>query len=1100
MTTLDSEQWKRLQLLFEQALELPESERSSFLASDCSDDVLRAEVESLLRASASSADLLDRSPLARPDGEPAVDLHLRDDAIPGYRIVREMARGAQGVVYFAEQLSTQREVALKVMWGGPFADRASRRRFEREVEVISSLRHPAIVQLFDSGLVQGQYYYAMEFVHGEHLDDNVRRRRARITEVLDLFVRICDAVNHAHQHGVIHRDLKPSNVLVDDSGNPHVLDFGIAKLANGGAENLDTAVLSITGHVFGTLPYMSPEHASGRPSQVDTRSDVYSLGVILYELLTNRLPYDLDGTMVENLATIQSVEPKGLRTLDKRIDNELETIVLKALDKEPTRRYQTAGALGEDVERYLRGEAIEAKRDSALYVLQKTMQRHRTVVSVALSFVVLLVVALLVSSFLYIDAERAREAERLSSLEYRSARDRAQETAEVLRSTLYFSQMNLAGQSMQHPGGVGQMREILASWGPEQAGVDLRGWEWFLMSAFCHREQLVLKGHRSNVWSVDWSPDGSSIVSSCSGEGRLRIWDIAAGEQASVIETAAGRWVALSPDGTRLASCSFRGAVEIWDAADGRRLFALRGHTAGVTVRCVAWNRDGTKLASVSNDGKLIFWDVERGLLLRRQDLGQPRVSSVCWNRAGTHVVVGGAGEIAVIDAESGDELWAAGATVVESVRWSPDDSLIAAGSAHGNLRTFDAGSGEQVGEVDGNEFGSLWCLDWDPQSRQLVTAHEDRALRIWDARNLQVLQTLPGSTDQIYCVRWSPDGSRIVSGGADYAVRVWEVNQEDQTFVLDTGHNFMSSIDWDSKGSLIATIGSDACIRVWDVSRREVMQTIDLRPASGKFFGDAAIVRWSPDGARLAAAGSDNTVRIWDSSSGEEVRRFTIRSLRPICLDWHPGGVLLAAGCADGTVRIWDTRTGEEVAERPAGTIVRTVAWSPDGVRLAFNAADAKGPFVSIHAAVVTESDRRYRLEGRLRGHDRRIQAICWSPDGTQLATGSEDKTTRLWSLATCSEALPPMRHSGVVNSIDWLTDEKHPRVVCATNAGVVSVWDPLTGKLALTLETSRLIGRSASWSPDGRQLACASGRFLHVWDATPPTRPRLQVPAPVD
>jgi WD40 repeat protein len=319
-------------------------------------------------------------------------------------------------------------------------------------------------------------------------------------------------------------------------------------------------------------------------------------------------------------------------------------------------------------------------------------------------------------------------------------------------------------------------------------------------------------------------------------------------------------------------------------------------------------------------------------------------------------------------------------------------------------------------------------------------------------------------------------------------------VDQDGQTFVRDTGHNFVSSIDWDSTGSLIASIGSDACIRLWDMSRREVMRTIDMQTASGKFFGDAAIVRWSPDGDRLAASGSDNTVWIWDSSTGEVVRRLEIPTSRPICFDWHPDGAFLAAGCTDGTLSIWDTRTGVEVAKRSARTIVRAVAWSPDGMRLASNAADAEGPFVAIYAASGTGSGRQYRLEGRLRGHDRLIRAICWSPDGTRLASGSEDKTMRLWSLATWSETLPPMRQSGRVNSVDWLPDEKYPRLACATDAGVVSIWDPLTGKLALTIESSRLIGRDACWSPDGRRLACASGGFLHVWDAAP-KRPRLQL-----
>ena len=245
--------------------------------------------------------------MPHPEGTVDVDAGAGlppDDAIPGYRILKELSRGGQGVVYQAVQRTTKRKVALKIMLEGPFAGATNKRRFEREIELVGSLRHPGIVPIFDSGIAVGRFYYAMEYIRGELLSRYVKDRKLSVDDTLRLFKKVCDAVDYAHQKGVIHRDLKPSNILVDASGEPHVLDFGLAKV--GGAEAGDEASLlvSVTGQVIGTLEYMSPEQAAGQPDQVDMRSDVYTLGVIVYKLLTGQLPYDLTGQMAQNLKTI----------------------------------------------------------------------------------------------------------------------------------------------------------------------------------------------------------------------------------------------------------------------------------------------------------------------------------------------------------------------------------------------------------------------------------------------------------------------------------------------------------------------------------------------------------------------------------------------------------------------------------------------------------------------------------------------------------------------------------------------------------------------------------------------------------------------------
>lgn len=371
----DPDLWKRTQALFEEALERPDEERVEFVQQACGDDdTLRAEVESLLASDAVSRSQLETLPFLDSAAAGEDRLSMPIDAVPGFEIFDELHRGGQGVVYRALQLSTKREVALKILLDGPFAGRTTRRRFEREVELVGKLSHPGIVPVFESGLAQGHYYYAMQYIRGIRLDKFVRQQGLAINDTLQLFANVCDAVDYAHQHGVIHRDLKPSNILVDEDGRPHILDFGLAKL---GGRNLDeTAPVSMTGQVMGTLAYMSPEHASGQPGQVDMRSDVYALGVILYELLLGESPYDLGDSFPEGLAAIISAEPSKPALRAGGIDSEVSTIVLKALSKEKERRYPTAGALGADVLRYLHGDPIEAKRDSAFYTWRKTVKRY----------------------------------------------------------------------------------------------------------------------------------------------------------------------------------------------------------------------------------------------------------------------------------------------------------------------------------------------------------------------------------------------------------------------------------------------------------------------------------------------------------------------------------------------------------------------------------------------------------------------------------------------------------------------------------------------------------------------------------------------------
>ena len=340
---------------------------------------------------------------------------ILSDTFPGYDILREIHRGGQGVVYLALQKATKRKVAIKVIHGGPFTGSSGKARFEREVQILGQLNNRNIVGIHDSGTTtDGSFFYVMDYISGKSLDEVLRSdERPQVDDTLRLFIKICDAVNAAHLKGVIHRDLKPANIRIDTNGEPIVVDFGLAKVATPDAAGAggEPALMTMTGQFIGSLPWASPEQAEGTPAAIDVRTDVYSLGVVLYQMLTGKFPYQVVGNMRDVLDNILKAQPARPSSVRRQINNEVETIVLKCLSKNRDRRYQSAGELARDLRHYLNGEPIEAKRDSGLYVIGKTLKRHKIALSVGVAFLVTIIAFGAVMAVLYRKAENARTAE-----------------------------------------------------------------------------------------------------------------------------------------------------------------------------------------------------------------------------------------------------------------------------------------------------------------------------------------------------------------------------------------------------------------------------------------------------------------------------------------------------------------------------------------------------------------------------------------------------------------------------------------------------------------------------------------------------------------
>lgn len=384
-------------------------------------------------------------------GEFDEDLAFLGRALSGHKILERVEYGGQGVVYKAVQCSTRRTVAIKVLLDGPLATGRQRDRFAREVELVSRLRHPNIVTVYDSGVIRGRMYFTMEFVDGLPIDDYVVLHGLSARDTVRIFRAVCDAVSSAHQHGVIHRDLKPANILVDAGGQPHILDFGLAKDLTTVHGPTSEPTVTVGGQVVGTLPYLSPEQARGTSDLIDVRSDVYSLGVVLFELITSGFPYPVDGDRQVVLQNIISRDPLGLRkalsshdsevTDTTGINDDLEKVVQKALEKDCSRRYHSVAAFNEDLGRFLAGDVVEAKAHSRVYLLRKTLRKFRLQVAASSACALCLLAAFAVTTV---------------------QKERAERLAEHYRTGLHMGLLGGLGSVARDEGRLDRAREMLA--------------------------------------------------------------------------------------------------------------------------------------------------------------------------------------------------------------------------------------------------------------------------------------------------------------------------------------------------------------------------------------------------------------------------------------------------------------------------------------------------------------------------------------------------------------------------------------------------------------------------------------------------------------
>jgi eukaryotic-like serine/threonine-protein kinase len=1119
----DSEE--RLREIFLAALELSGEARVQYLSDACGGEHdLLEKVETLLAAHHDSTGILNTG----ADLEAAT---LGDELSEGpgtsigrYKILQLIGEGGMGVVYMAEQTQpVVRKVALKIIKLGMDTKQVVA-RFEAERQALALMDHPNIAKVLDASATDsGRPYFVMELVKGVSITDYCDKNKLSTHQRLELFVPVCQSIQHAHQKGIIHRDIKPSNVMVtlhDGKPVPKVIDFGIAKATN--QRLTEKTLFTHYAQMIGTPAYMSPEQAEMSGLDVDTRTDVYSLGVLLYELLTGTTPFsskelmslgygEMQRIIAEEdppkpstrLSTLMGAEQTviaGRRNisadkLPKQIAGDLDWIVMKSMEKDRVRRYDTVSGLIADLHRYLNDEPVDAVAPTFAYQFSKFYRKHGRMLKTLAAALALLAVATGVSSWQAVKAIRAErrlegERDRAVEAESRATEERAKVVALSVdqEKSLYFSHISLAHRELIANRPV--HAQALLGKCPEH----LRNWEWFYLWRQTEVPGMETLDYHSPVISIAFSPNGRELAAVCA-DGSLVIRDrsnraerrftVREGDSEQIRYATRWqlvRWVAYSPDGEQVAVVAGNNEVKLLSATTGELLRTFSGHQA--LIHFLTFSPDGNQLATAGFDPSIRVWDAKNGDL---KHVSKVDSMPICLSYVlqGEQLVSGHLGRsdnLRFWDPSTGQELRSQSLHRggVLGMDYHEPSQLLATSSYDTTLRLTDLTKSKSTVMHGHVESGLGVCLS--PNGSRLVSMADDQSLRVWDPRTGREILTFRSFMEHPFEVLFEPEGDRILA--VDHSNRVVvldgaplkESADSDSSYESQGGMSVLD-VEYSPMSGALLAVGDGGIVEIWD--RGESGDPYLLKFGADTVFDGA----FSFDGRHVVTVSGHltyNEIRVWEAEAPYRALAVFPMDVQPpavtfdrsgkyvvvggangdlYAFDWaesrrltvvgsHDSSVTgisasqdgkwIASSGLDGTVRIWG---GDPRQQLSRGEVVfdrgRTYFWagfSPDSSRLAVG--DRIGGIVVIDAA---SGDTVLTIP---KAHGDNIRRVVFSPNGNYLASASADQTVRVWASGTGKPIGVLMGHRSRVNSVCFSADGRS--LASGDGAGILRFWSP--------------------------------------------------------
>lgn len=977
-----------------------------------------------------------------------------------YELIDEIARGGMGVVFKAKQVSLNRIVALKMILSGNLAGSDEVTRFRIEAEAAARLDHPGIVPIYEIGEHEGQHYFSMGFIDGPSLRDAVRDGPLPAKEAVTLSQKIANAISYAHENGVIHRDLKPANVLLDSDGEPKITDFGLAKQIQ------DDSGLTQTGAVMGTPGYMPPEQASGDMAQVGALADVYSVGAILYCLVTGRPPFQAVNT-IDTLTQAINEEPIPPRQLNSGVDADVETIILKCLEKQIDRRYDSADALSQELGRYLNGEPIVARPISRMERIWRWGKRKpaaATVCALAATLLLLLsiggpLIALQQRNFAkeQVRLQEAAAVERNAAVVARGTAEAA--TQEVERQQeraqglLYATRISLAHREWLD-GNPTRTRQLLAECPP-----DKRNWEWKYLDGLTRAEDVAIFAHQIPA-SVEYMPGGSQLLTRGTSDNRVSFWNATSGLEQDTTTIPNIRNVVAASETHVLV---FAGdSVFHARAKDGQKTdfggfgsVALAGLVHG----------DGKKLATAFGDGSVIVYELDSGKEMHR--MPQKRQTELAHVFSVDAKFVAGVqdGRVRVWDVQTGAEKFEVAGHVgkVEAIAFSPDGETLASAGRGGSVFLTDRESGRRIRDLSSHEAG-ITSLAFNADGSQIVTGSLDRTARIYDVSNGNEILVIRGHEQAIVGVSFHPDGSQVATASKDGTVRTWTVNRQ-------------------------LTVSKEVQETLQGASHLGHRIGLEARMLYGQ-PGMVYDVRVSPDRRFVAttAVGSTSGVDqicVWSLADSSRYAGFPVSKGLLHTLEFSADSrylIVASGGAGDvvqpGSVTVWDLETKERLREMDGVSCMLA--------RPALNAANdllavAYGNLNYGRIRVYSFPDCELLQEKEVTGQ--RLSSLVFSKSEDVVVTATAPGgTIQSWDARSGKELGSFSAHGSGVFQIDISSDH---HLATANTDGTIGIWDWRKQKKLGELKGHGTYCVDVCFSPDGsRLLSSSEDETVKVWD----------------